>query len=87
MKTLFAITLMLFASCSNEKEILLQVCHTGEKIEIFNDIYSVGDTVVLHQTIDELDELTFELDNGWIKFPGNVHYLDSEGYYKAVVIQ
>ena len=87
MKTiLFAITLMLFASCTT-KESTLQVCHTGEKVVMFNDIYSIGDTVVLHQTVDELGDLCFEIDNNWIKFPGNVHYLDSEGYYKAVVIQ
>ena len=83
---LFILCVMLLASCT-ETQSVLQVCETGEKIVMVNDIYSVGDTVILHQTIDELDELTFELDNGWIKFPGNVHYLDSEGYYKAVVIE
>lgn len=87
MKTiLFALTLMLLASCTT-KESTLQVCHTGEKVVMFNDIYTVGDTVILHQYPDELGELAFEIDNNWIKFNGNVHYLESDGYYKAVVIQ
>lgn len=87
MKTiLFALTLMLLASCTT-KESTLQVCETGEKVVMFNDIYNIGDTVVLHQTTDPLDELAFEIDHNWFKFNGNVHYLESEGYYKAVVIQ
>ncbi len=88
MKTiLFALTVLLFASCSQDKEITLKVCETNEKVLMFNDIYTVGDTVVLHQHVDELGELAFEIDNNWIKFNGNVHYLESDGYYKAVVIQ
>ena len=87
MRTIILITLVaLFASCTT-KESTLQVCETGEKVVMFNDIYSVGDTVVLHQTVDELGVLCFEIDNNWIKFNGNVHYLESDGYYKAVVIQ
>ena len=87
MKTiLFALTLMLLASCTT-KESTLKVCETGEKVVMFNDIYNIGDTVVLHQTTDPLDELAFEIDHNWFKFNGNVHYLESEGYYKAVVIQ
>lgn len=54
---------------------------------MFNDLYTVGDTVILQQTVDELGDLCFEIDNNWIKFNGNVHYLESDGYYKAVVIQ
>jgi hypothetical protein len=87
MKTiLFALTLMLLASCTT-KESTFQVCHTGEKVVLFNDIYSIGDTVVIKQIVDPLGELAFEIDNNWIKFNDNVHYLGSTGYYKAVVIQ
>jgi hypothetical protein len=88
MKTiLFALTVLLFASCSQNKEITLKVCETGEKMVMFNDIYTIGDTVILHQYPDELSGLCFELDDNWIKFDGNVQYLESDGYYKAVVIQ
>lgn len=77
---------MLLASCTT-KESTLKVCETGEKVVMFNDLYTVGDTVILQQTVDELGDLCFEIDNNWIKFNGNVHYLESDGYYKAVVIQ
>ena len=87
MKTiLFALTLMLLASCTT-KESTLQVCHTGEKVVMFNDIYSVGDTVVLHQTVDELGDLCFEIDHNWISFSESYKYLEETGYYKAVVIE
>jgi hypothetical protein len=86
MKTiLFALTLMLFTSCS-EKEIMLQVCSTGEKVLMYNDIYHLGDTVVLEQTVDPVGELCFEIDNNWVKFNESHKYLGDNGYYKAVVI-
>tara|TARA_R110000868_G_scaffold389046_1_gene658212 strand:- start:549 stop:707 length:159 start_codon:yes stop_codon:yes gene_type:complete len=43
----FALTLMLFTSCS--REITLQVCSTGEKVIMYNDVYTIGDTVILQQ--------------------------------------
>ena len=87
MKTiLFALTLMLIASCTT-KESTLQVCETGEKVVMFNDVYSVGDTVILEQTVDQLGELSFEIDQNWISFSESYKYLNETGYYKAVVIQ
>lgn len=52
-----------------------------------NDIYSVGDTVILEQTVDQLGELSFEIDQNWISFNEPYKYLEETGYYKAVVIQ
>lgn len=87
MRTIILITLVaLFASCTT-KESTLQVCETGEKVVMFNDVYSVGDTVILEQTVDQLGELSFEIDQNWISFSESYKYLEETGYYKAVVIQ
>lgn len=77
---------MLLASCT-ETQSVLQVCETGEKIIMVNDIYSVGDTVILEQTVNQLGELSFEIDQNWISFNEPYKYLEETGYYKAVVIQ
>ena len=87
MKTiLFALTVLLFASCS-QREIVLQVAETGEKVVMFNETYVTGDTVILKQDVDPLGDLCFEIDNNWISFTESYKYLDETGYYKAVVIQ
>ncbi len=80
----FSLTLMLFTSCS--REITLQVCSTGEKVVMYDDVYTIGDTVILQQAIDPIGELTFEVDNNWIKFNEEYKYLEQTGYFKAVVI-
>jgi hypothetical protein len=85
MRTIILITLVaLFASC--ERQSTFRVCETNEKVVLFNDIYNIGDTVVLVQTVDPLNELSFELDHNWINFDGTYNYLGDIGYYKAVVI-
>ena len=87
MKNLFFILcVVLLASCTT-KQSTLQVVETGEKVVMYNDVYSVGDTVILEQIVDPLGELSFELDNNWISFKERYKYLDETGYYKAVVIQ
>lgn len=87
MKTLlFALTLMLFTSCT-KREITLQVCATNEKIVLFDDVYSIGDTVILQQTVDPLGELAFKIDNNWIIFSESYKYLGETGYYKAIVLK
>lgn len=87
MKTiLFSVLLMLFASCS-QREIVLQVTETGEKVVMFDETYVTGDTVVLKQCVDPLGELAFEVDANWISFEESYKYLGDIGYYKAVVIQ
>jgi hypothetical protein len=77
---------MLLASCT-ETQSVLQVCETGEKVMLVNDIYAVGDTVVLQQTVDQLGNLYFEIDHNWISFSESYKYLGETGYYKAVVIE
>ena len=87
MKNLFFILcVVLLASCTT-KQSTLQVVETGEKVVMYNDVYSVGDTVILEQIVDPVGELSFELDNNWISFKERYKYLDQTGYYKAVVIQ
>ena len=81
----FSLTLMLFTSCST-REVTLQVCSTGEKVVMYNDVYTLGDTVMLQQTVDELGELAFEIDNNWISFPESHKYLGETGYYKSIVL-
>jgi hypothetical protein len=54
---------------------------------LVNDVYTVGDTVVLQQTVDQLGDLYFEIDHNWISFSESYKYLEETGYYKAVVIE
>lgn len=86
MKTiLFAICMMLFASCKQVST--FQVCHTGEKVELVNDVYEVGDTVILVERSYTYTGPEFEIDKCWIKFNESYKYLETTGYYKAVVIE
>jgi hypothetical protein len=83
---LFTLTILLLTSCT-KREITLQVCATNEKLILFDDVYSIGDTVILQQTIDPIGELAFEIDNNWIIFSESYKYLGETGYYKAIVLK
>jgi hypothetical protein len=73
---------VLFVSCNNHSK--FEILSTGEKVVMVDNIYSVGDTVVLRYSANLG---TFQIDRNWYKFTGldtTTIYYD---FYKAKRIE